>query len=323
MSNTVYIKLFIVSLMLYTVYEFLRLSGWFKSNVSENIAKSTFAEQRREELYKKHQQSALNFIKVVGTSLYANLSKNHMKYDLLTNSLKRMQIKIFDKVLDIYEFKGLAVGLLGASIVASLLLYLMNMFIILIPILISAGIFICFFSQILFDMLITEKDKKLTTQFSDFFLMVYSAIVSMSGSMLIDVVKAHTVVLEYRMTSNVKTSKILSEIFQLTKTYLAFLSQYDELTATRKLKDRYCTSAMIVNFCALVEQRLLGVNNIERLLSFKASLLQKKKQIIKDKSVKICEKGTYIIKLIYLILIQTVIIASIANLPFMVNYIGK
>ncbi len=319
----IFFKIVILCLMLYMVYEFLRLSGWFKTNVSENIAKSTFAEQRREEKFRKRQIKALEFIRSVGLSLYPNIERNSIKYDLLYNSLKRMQITVFDKVLDVYEFKGLAVCLLGSAIIASLLLYIIKVFLILIPVLIGVGIFICFFSQILFDMLITEKDKQLTTQFSDFFLMVYSAIVSQAGSMLIDVVKAHANVLEYRMTSNVQTAKMLAEIFQLTKTYLAFLSQYDEMTATRKLKDMYSTSAIVVNFCALVEQRLLGVDNVERLLSFKASLLQRKKQVIRDKSEKICDTGELLIRLIYIILIQTVILASIVNLPFMVKYIGK
>lgn len=319
--DTTYIKLAMFAVLGFVLFEFLKLLGWFKTDKADQVSKSSLKQQLKEEKFRKNQETALKIIHFLGEK--QGVKEGTSRGAMLDNSLKRLQVTAFNKVLSVYEFKGLVFCILVGSILVSLFLLFVNKFVILIPVLLTGGIIIFFFYQMLFDMIINERDKILSEQFSDFFLMVYSSIVSPTGATLIDTVKTYKGLLDYKLAMNSDLSSTLNEIYSLTSTYLALLGQQNELTATRYLKDRYSTSSLVVNFCALVEQRLMGVDNVERLASFRNELLQKKKQKIKDKSEKILEKGTLLIRLIYVILIQTVILASIANFPFLANYINR
>jgi len=320
-TNVGLIKFIMILVVLYTLYLFLRLAGLFKSDKTGTILKNKVSARVREEKRKKKQEKVIEVFAWLGR--HSNIKEGTVKYDIAENSLKRLQIEAFGKILDVYEFKGLTVVLLAVSIMLVLFLETIGLFRVFMPFILGAGL-VCFFAyQSIFDVLMDTKDKALANQFSDFYLMVYSAIVSPTGSVLKDVVGTYLTVLEDRIQVTKKNNPELNEMAHFVRTYLAFLTQYGELLATRYLKSRYNTSSLVVNFAALVEQRLMGINNLDRLASFKEELLQRKKQNIKNKSEKILERGEIAVKLVYLILVELALLTAFSNLPFMYDYINK
>ena len=103
-------------------------------------------------------------------------------------------------------------------------------------------------------------------------------------------------------------------MLKLAKYLLNLLSLYEDHVAVPKLKEIY-HSATIINFCNVASQSLNGVENYDNLLTFKMQLVERKTELMRQRSAKLVRNGERSIYLIYLILFIFIIVGWYSKLP--------
>lgn len=87
----------------------------------------------------------------------------------------------------------------------------------------------------------------------------------------------------------------------------------DDSLAVSKLRQKY-NSVMVINFCNIATQSLKGVDNRDKLLSFKIELTNQQKERMSERAKKLVARGQIAIYVCYAILFEFIILALYAKL---------
>ena len=103
-------------------------------------------------------------------------------------------------------------------------------------------------------------------------------------------------------------------MLKLAKYLLNLLSLYEDHVAVPKLKEIY-HSATIINFCNVASQSLNGIDNYDNLLTFKMQLVERKTELMRQRSAQLVRSGERSIYCIYIILFIFIIVGWYSKLP--------
>lgn len=156
---------------------------------------------------------------------------------------------------------------------------------------------------------ISDEDAKIERYFPDLFLILYSRLLQGSRARLSPVLKDYLIALDAVGVDKEK-EPIKNFVIDLRNNIEIY---GDDSIAVMKLREKY-HSVMIINFCNLAVQALNGVDNSDKLLSFKIELNNKRVEQLQERAEKIVRKGSRAVLVVYLILFQFVLLSWIAKL---------
>lgn len=157
---------------------------------------------------------------------------------------------------------------------------------------------------------IIEEDMKIERDFPDLFLILYTRLVQGSDAKISPVLKEFLISLDATRNNDDTKDAIRHFVMDLSNNIEIY---GDDTIAIRKLREKY-RSVMVINFSNLAVQALSGVNNRDKLLTFKNELNQRKVEYMKKRADKMVKRGSYAIWGIYLILGQFIILSWVAKL---------
>ena len=157
---------------------------------------------------------------------------------------------------------------------------------------------------------IAAEDEQLEIDFPDLYLLLYSRLKK----------GAHTKI-EPTMNDYVRS---LNDMYGVGVGHIAirrFCSRFsanveiygDEVVAIKHLREYY-RSPTVVNFCNLAIQALTGVDNREKLLTFKQELAEERRVRMDLKAAALVRKGTRAINIIYVILFEFIILSWVSKI---------
>ena len=167
---------------------------------------------------------------------------------------------------------------------------------------------------------IAAEDEQLEIDFPDLYLLLYSRLKK----------GAHTQI-EPTMNDYVRS---LNDMYGVGVGHLAirrFCSRFSanveiygaEIKAIKEIREYY-RSPTIVNFCNLAIQALSGVDNREKLLTFKQELAEERRVRMDLKAAALVRKGTRAINIIYVILFEFIILSWVSKIDLSLfnNFLG-
>lgn len=157
---------------------------------------------------------------------------------------------------------------------------------------------------------ISDEDDKLELEFPDFYTVLYSRLLRGSHMRLAPTLKDFL----HSLDSVGVTSKSKKVIRNFVVDLRNNIEVYgDDSIAITKLRSKY-KSAMVVNFCNLASQAISGVDNSDKLLSFKIELNSRRAEEMEKRANILAKRGSRAVLLVYLILFQFLIISWVAKL---------
>ncbi len=177
--------------------------------------------------------------------------------------------------------------------------------------LITVGSF--FFADLILFMLnvqVLASDKALEEDFPDLYLFLCPTLLRGSDG--------HISVVLGEFLASFDDSGIVKhkDIVNLVQRLQNLISIYgSELEAVRHLRDYYRTP-VVINFVNLAIQSLNGVNNSQKILAYKQELCQKNLELMEAKGNALVEKGSRVIWLIFVILVQFIVLSWLAKCGF-------
>lgn len=169
-------------------------------------------------------------------------------------------------------------------------------------------LFLRYFLGIYADMKIADEDKELERDFPDLYLLLYSRLVQRNHTRLAPVLQDFLHSLD-AVPGGVKDSAIRKFATDLRNNIEIY---GDDSLAISKLRDKY-RSVMIINFCNLAVQALRGVDNSDKLLSFKVELSQQRLAQMEERANKLVRQGSRAVLVVYAILFQFIFLSWLAK----------
>lgn len=306
------LKLTIFLVACFSVYRFLRVAGVLRTVKHEKISQESARKKLKNELLVKQQKQAVALLSWAGKKV----NTKTFKYEVFEKSAQRLAVNLFDTVLNGVQLKGLINMIAVGSLLLSLIWTIIFGFSIFNALLMFVGLISLIGYQAIIDTIIIKKDKRLDEAFSDLFLMVYTSIIDDTGTPLIKCLNTFIRANKYKLIRYKKEDlKRVKEVMAFATYYTTLLTKLPEETATREVRKKYGTSSLIINFCTIVEQRLRGKDNRDKLNVFKQELLNKKARILEAKSTTLINRGELIVNSIYIILIEVILVSAIGGLP--------
>lgn len=273
--------------------------GVKKSNKQRDKEKSEVNKRKRAIFFMKQFSNIYNLI---GNSTPEYLFE--LKYLLERNDI---QVKALDRrikpeeVVGIFRFIQMLVVLITLLTVAFTLKAVMFV--------IALGVFLPKIYTLLLRGQIAAEDEQLEIDFPDLYLLLYSRLKK----------GAHTQ-LDPTMRDYIRS---LNDMYGVGVGHLAirkFCSRFsanteiygDEIMAIKHLREHY-RSPTVVNFCNLAIQALTGVDNREKLLTFKQELAEERRVRMDLKAAILVKKGTMAINIIYVILFEFIILSWVSK----------
>lgn len=156
---------------------------------------------------------------------------------------------------------------------------------------------------------IAKEDRELEEEFPDFFLILYNRLLQGTKARLMPTIRDYLTSLD-AMKNQEETSVIRQFVVDLRNNIEVF---GDDSKAVMALRDKY-RSVMVINFCNLAVQALRGVDNSDKLQSFKMELNQRRLSTLKKRSDYAVMKGGIAVRFVYVILAQFIILSFAAKL---------
>lgn len=155
---------------------------------------------------------------------------------------------------------------------------------------------------------IKDEDEQIEKSFPDFYLVVYSRLVqgvrTRIAPTLADYMKSLESVKDKQKNEAIR--KFVSDLQLNIEIY------HDESIAIMKLRDKY-KSVMVINFCNLAVQSFRGVDNKDKLLSFKMELNEKRSKMMSKRAQMLVKRGEIAVWAIYIILFEILGISILAK----------
>lgn len=176
-------------------------------------------------------------------------------------------------------------------------------------ILVLIGIVIPSVVTMICDMMITEQDKNIERDFTDFYLLVHSHLLKGTNAHIANTLTEYIQMCDATMEP--EDHKDIRGFAAHLRATISVMS--DEQKAINQIRDRY-KSATVVNFCNLASAAMQGVDNQEGLLTFKLELIERQKTYVRNVARERAEKATKSIYAIWLILAEFVVIVMVTRL---------
>lgn len=220
----------------------------------------------------------------------------------------RMKIKRINRLVNPDELNGLfiAITLLGITIILFGIATL-NVFILVLGgvLLFAKKIFITYA-----DLMISDGDYELTVAFPDFYLFMYSRLKLGVNTRLLPTLNEYSRSLEDIYGEDVDSYSI----YRFVENFKQYINIYsDEVIALKKLREMY-RCAVVINFINIAIQSLQGVDNIDKLQSFKTELKMTNIAYMEKKLSKAKEKGMRLIYVVFFILGQFVVATWVSKI---------
>ena len=300
------IKVLVVLLTVFAVYEILLQYGVFEFITSSKKVVSDIEDSKKNEKDRRREQIKLNtYSKVLqmyrGIFMSPNCYENHKYY------IERLNLHsdVLNRHLTPEEVRGKYVFFA----ICSLLFIPLGIFfpiLFLIPI-VAWGMLMTY--QTRYKLLIQDEDDIIDNYFLDLYLLMYSKLKQGSRARLQGTVENYIDTLESQ-----GDSLVTETMLKFSKYLLNLLSLYEDHVAIPKLRDVY-HSATIINFCNVATQALNGIENADNLLTFKMQLVERKTNLMRRNSQKILRKGERSIYAIWVILGIFIVVGWWSKLP--------
>lgn len=157
---------------------------------------------------------------------------------------------------------------------------------------------------------IQQEDDQLERDFPDFFTIIYSKLVQGTRSRLAPTLNDYLMSLDTTKGNSFESTRVIREFVIDLRNNIEIYG--DDSIAVAKLREKY-NSVMIINFCNLATQSLRGVENYDKLLSFKLELNDKRAQYMKERADKMVAKGKKAIIVVYIILFEFILLSWYAK----------
>lgn len=242
--------------------------------------------------------------KYVGFRLKSSKKK---EYDFKLSRLD-LFIPILSRSVTSIELSGIFKTIQAGSILLSLVLFVLS------GKAFSFVFLILLFSPAYFDLYavskIRDEDDKIERDFPDLYLVLYSRLLNGTKNRLAPTLQDFLDSLDSSSHLDVDTSAIRKFVLDFRNNIELYA---DDTLALMHLREKY-HSVMIVNFCNLAVQSMRGIDNKDKLLSFKIELSSRRKEIMSARADKLVEKGSRAVMLVFLILFQFVALSWYAKL---------
>lgn len=242
--------------------------------------------------------------KYVGFRLKSSKQK---EYDFKLSRLD-LFIPILSRNVTSVELSGIFKTIQAGSILLSLVLFVLSgkSF--------SFVFLILLFAPAYFDLYavskIRDEDDKIERDFPDLYLVLYSRLLNGTKNRLAPTLQDFLDSLDASSHLDVDTSAIRKFVLDFRNNIELYA---DDTLALMHLREKY-HSVMVVNFCNLAVQSMRGIDNKDKLLSFKIELSSRRKEIMSVRADKLVEKGSRAVMLVFLILLQIVALSWYAKL---------
>jgi hypothetical protein len=274
------------------VFLILQIFGVFEIMLTSQKVVSEIKENRKLGKERKREKGLLAIYSQT-TNMFRGILMNELQYEKHNYWIQRLEIRAtkLDRLYTPEELRGkYAFPLMLSLLVIPLAIF--NILFLAIP-LFFLGRFIVYPLQ--FDTKIRDEDEIIDNYFIDLYLLLYSKLRQGSRARLQTTVENYIDTLQESNTTEVK-----DVMLKLSKYLLNLLSLYEDHVAVPKLKEIY-HSATIINFCNVATQSLNGVENYDNLLTFKMQLVERKTELMRERSAALVRKGEMSIYAIYII----------------------
>lgn len=226
------------------------------------------------------------------------ISRLHLNLKLLDRPIKAKELNGFLKLI---QLTSLAITLLLFGLTFSIFSF----------ILLIGAIAPVIFSTYA-RLMIHDEDQELEEDFPDLYILLYSKLVQGTKIRLTPTLNDYLLSLDATKNNpGKKNHKIIRQFVSDLRNNIELFG--DDSIAVAKLRDKY-TSVMVINFCNLATQALKGVDNRDKLLSFKMELMDQQKEMMEKRADKMVTKGKRAIWVIYAILFQFILLSWFAKL---------
>ena len=159
------------------------------------------------------------------------------------------------------------------------------------------------------DMTISEQDKAIERDFTDFYLLVHSRLMKGTQAHIASALQEYLNICDETMTY--EDHRELRDFVAYLLATITLMG--DEYKAVLAVRDKY-KSAAVINFCNIASQALQGVDNANNLLQFKIEMVAKQKAQVRIIAEQRAEKAMKSIYAVWAILAEFVIIVMITRL---------
>lgn len=156
---------------------------------------------------------------------------------------------------------------------------------------------------------IMSEDEELEENFPDLYLLLYSRLIKGSHARIEPTIKDYVNSLNDMYGVGVGHSAIR----RFCARFIANVEIYgDESMAVKHMREYY-RSPTIINFCNLAIQALSGVDNSDKLLTFKQELAEERRVKMDKRAEALVEKGNKVIFIIYVILFEFIVLSWVSK----------
>lgn len=159
---------------------------------------------------------------------------------------------------------------------------------------------------------ISSADEYLEQEFPDMFIVLYSRLVKGTSTRLAPTLRDYLASLD--SVELTKSKKVMKGFITDLRNNIEIYG--DDSLAITNLRIKY-RSAIVVNFCNLASQALSGVDNYDKLLSFKIELNSKKVAMMDAKATKLVQWGSRAVWVVYALLFQFILLSWVAKLSLL------
>lgn len=157
---------------------------------------------------------------------------------------------------------------------------------------------------------IEAEDEEIEIDFPDLYLLLYTRLIKGANARLEPSVREYMRSLDTMYGEG----KGHSAIRKFCSTLCANIDIYgDESMAVKKMRDRY-HSPTVINFCNLATQALSGVNNSDKLLTFKTELSQARLKAMEKYADNLVKKGERAVYIVYIVLFEFIILSWVSKI---------
>lgn len=290
----------------FAVFEILRYFGVFEILTTQKKVTNEIIDNRKRNKKRRRERFILGVYAEV-TRMFKGILMNDLQREKHDYWIQRLEIRseLLDRLYTPEELRGKY----ATPLLFSLLLVPIGVFFL--PILVVPGYFLFRFMTygFVYNTKIQEEDTIIDNYFIELYLLLYSKLRQGSRARLQGTVENY--IDSIQQASSTDVTKVM---LKLAKYLLNLLSLYEDHVAVPKLKEIY-HSATIINFCNVASQSLNGIDNYDNLLTFKMQLVERKTEVMRERSKQLVRKGERSIYCIYIILFIFIIVGWYSKLP--------
>lgn len=273
--------------------------GTKKSSKQRDKETSRQRNRRRAIWFMKQFESLYNFIGYSTKEYEFELKYRLERCDVKVRSLER-PLKV-SELIGIFRFIQILTVLITITVVSLTLSP--------VGLLILVGIFIPKLYSGLLKLKILSEDEELEDNFPDLYLLLYSRLRKGAHTRIEPTIQDYLNSLDDMYGTGVGHIPIR----KFCSRFIANVEIYgDESMAIKRMREHYRSPTMI-NFCNLAIQSLSGVDNSDKLLTFKQELAEDRRVKMDKRAAALVEKGNKVIFIIYVILFQFIILSWVSK----------